>query len=72
MACLGGWVGGWVGRWVGELLSFFTMGDRKIEEIEAVHMRGCRLWVGGSSRRKKRRRRRTNMGGWVGGTYQGD
>ena len=38
----GGWVGGWVGDW----------GDRWVEEIKAVGMSYCKLWVGW-------------VGGWV-------
>ena len=52
---MGGWVGGWVG-------------DRKVEEDEAVRMNYCELgvgWVGGMSCLSHEQEDRW-VGGWVG------
>ena len=44
------WALWWVGGWVGEFLFLLCMGDRKVEEEQAVRMSYCELgveWVGG-------------------------
>ena len=72
---MGGWVGGWVGGLNREERDGGWVGDRKIEEDEAVIMSYCELggeWVGGGGGGRGGEVSGL-VSGWVGGlpTWEG-